>query len=68
MFQEYSATPGEDDQGFDYVLHFYKKTFPGDANTCKWYKVWKSGYLEHGGIVKNDSTQASRMNDSLPYG
>ncbi len=67
MFQEYSATPGEDDQGFDYVLHFYKKTFPEDSTTCKWYRVWKSGYLEHGGIVKNDVTQAARMNDSLAY-
>lgn len=67
LFQEYNGSPGEDDKGLDYVLHFYKRSYPtADSVVCKWFKVWKSGYLEHGGIVKPSA--ASIMEDSLAYG
>lgn len=66
--QAYNDNPGEDNYGFDYVVHFYKKSsFSGDSKTCKWYRIWKSGYLEHGGIVKNEAAQATKMGDSLAY-
>ena len=34
----------------------------------KWFRVWNSGKLEHGGIVKADAAMASKMGDSLAYG
>lgn len=67
LYQEYSNTPGENDRGFDYVLYFFRKTYTNDSKVCKWFRVWRSGYLEHGGIVKNNSTVAGAMEDSLEY-
>ena len=64
--QEYSPAPGTTDSGFDYVVYYYHKSY-GDGKTCKWFRVWKSGYLEHGGVVKNDEDMASQMEDTLAY-
>lgn len=36
-------------QGFDYVLLSVRKKYAG--KTEKWFRMWSSGYLEHGGIV-----------------
>ena len=33
----------------------------------KWFRVWNSGKLEHGGIVKADAAMAAKMGDSLVY-
>lgn len=66
-FQEYSPYPGTTDSGFDYVVYYHHRHFTGDPKVCKWFRVWKSGYLEHGGIIKNDNTQASYMGDQLTY-
>ena len=67
LFQEFGNTPGEDNWGFDYVIHFCKKPFESSDGTksFKWFRVWRSGYLEHGGIVYNDQKIASAMGDSF---
>lgn len=68
LFQEFGNTPGEDNCGFDYVIHFCKKPFKSENGTMKsskWFRVWRSGYLEHGGIVFNDPKHAALMGDSL---
>lgn len=62
--QEYSPAPGTTDSGFDYVVYYFHKSY-GDPKTCKWFRVWKSGYLEHGGIVKNELAAAMQMEDHL---
>ena len=63
-YQEYSPAPGSTDRGFDYVVYYHHKCY-NDGRTCKWFRVWKSGFLEHGGIVKNDESSARLMDDSL---
>lgn len=35
--------------GFDYVLMSVKKKYAGNA--LKWFRLWSSGYLEHGGTI-----------------
>ena len=68
LFQEFGNTPGEDNCGFDYVVHFCKKPFNSEnstVKTSKWFRVWRSGYLEHGGIVFNDPKHAALMGDSF---
>lgn len=65
-YQEYSPVPGMVDSGFDYVVYYQHKVFD-DQKTCKWFRVWKSGFLEHGGIVKFDEAWAATMGDSLVY-
>lgn len=65
-FQEYSPAPGTTDSGFDYVVYYQHKQY-ADSKTCKWFRVWKSGFLEHGGIVKNDAANARSMGDQLVY-
>ena len=60
--QEYSPAPGTTDSGFDYVVYYFHKTYD-DPKTCKWFRVWKSGYLEHGGVVKNEQAAAAQMED-----
>ena len=68
LFQEFGNTPGEDNRGFDYVIYFCKKPFNsenGKVKTSKWFRVWRSGYLEHGGIVFNDPEHAVLMGDSF---
>lgn len=62
--QEYSPAPGTTDSGFDYVVYYFHKSYD-DPKTCKWFRVWKSGYLEHGGIVKNELAAAMQMEDHL---
>ena len=51
-------------QGFDYVTKFGKKSYitdvkPNTAGTevissliYRWYRLWNSGYLEHGGTIE----------------
>ena len=36
-------------RGFDCVRNFVRKKYTGRSN--KWFRLWKSGYLEHGGTV-----------------
>ena len=35
--------------GFDYVLLSVRKKYKGNAE--KWFRMWSSGYLEHGGVI-----------------
>lgn len=37
--------------GFDHVMLFGKRNL-SDGQQCQWFRLWKSGLLEHGGIVK----------------
>lgn len=68
-YQEYSPAPGTTDSGFDYVVYYHHKTYDAvDNKICKWFRVWKSGFLEHGGIVKNDEDAAKSIGDSFEYG
>lgn len=39
-------------QGFDYV-----ESFEMDSSQKKWYRKWKSGYLEQGGMIDNNGSQ-----------
>ena len=41
----------EDMAGFDHVVLFGKRNVPG-SKQCQWFRIWKSGMLEHCGIVK----------------
>ena len=45
----------EHSKGFDIVEHFiYKPIYRSNANGVienKWFRLWKSGYLEHGGVI-----------------
>jgi len=40
----------EDMTGFDHVMLFGKRNAGGGQ--CQWFRLWKSGMLEHGGIVR----------------
>ena len=48
-------------RGFDYVVHYDCKKFSNGS--YKWYRVWSSGMLEHGGIVT--TTNPGQAGDSL---
>lgn len=53
-------------RGFDWVVRYFHKRF-NSGQTCKWFRVWNSGLVEHGGIVKADAKCAAAMGDSLEY-
>ena len=65
-------------QGFDYVTKFGKKSYitdvkPNTAGTevsssliYRWYRLWNSGYLEHGGTIefpKSSEQKTSQVSD-----
>lgn len=52
--------------GFDWVVKYFHSRFNSGA-TCKWFRVWNSGLVEHGGIISADSGCAGKMGDSLVY-
>ena len=42
--------------GFDYVQNFFRRPYPnrtlsGMTMENQWFRLWSSGYLEHGGII-----------------
>lgn len=41
-------------QGFDYIKLFISKTL--DNGTNRWFRLWNSGYLEHGGTINVKET------------
>lgn len=45
-----------DTTGFDHVVLFGKRNVPGSSGQCQWFRIWKSGMLEHGGLVKVDGS------------
>lgn len=49
--------------GYDQVKAFYHVKY--GENTCKWFRIWQSGLLEHGGIVDCNNPSAG---DSFGYG
>lgn len=51
--------------GFDYVQNTIIKKFGN--NSVKWYRLWNSGMLEHGGTisVKNPGASKDSMTDNL---
>lgn len=58
---EYAGDSGSKQSGIDYVLYFNDRKY---NNTCwKWFRVWSSGLLEHGGIV--DTRYPALLGDSL---
>lgn len=58
---EYNDDSGAKQSGIDYVLYFTDKKFTG--NCYKWFRIWSSGLLEHGGIV--DTRYATQLGDRL---
>lgn len=40
---------------------------PGEHYLYKWYRLWNSGYLEHGGIVQCKPVTRSRLEDTDYY-
>lgn len=54
----------KDMTGFDHVVLFGKRN--AAYNQCQWFRIWKSGMLEHGGIVKVDlSAHDCGTNDTV---
>lgn len=45
------------DSGFDCVQKYVRKEYP--SGSVKWFRLWKSGYLEHGGTVYASSAGES---------
>lgn len=62
--QEYSPTQGYTDEGIDYIVAYHQKQF-ANGECVKWFRVWNSGLVEHGGIV--DTRHASECGDQLAY-
>ena len=52
-------------KGFDWVVKYFHRRF-GSSGTCKWFRVWNSGLVEHGGVV-NASDIPDGTGDSLVY-
>jgi hypothetical protein len=50
-------------QGFDCVVKFVRKRY--SDTSVKWFRLWKSGYLEQGGLF--DASEPSG-NDQIFYG
>jgi hypothetical protein len=61
--QKYNKTSIRNMSGFDSILKFVCKRY-GD-NNLKWFRIWKSGYLEHGGIIDINDVKGG---DSVYYG
>jgi len=49
--------------GFDPILKFVCKKYRD--NSVKWFRLWKSGFLEHGGIIDVEYPQGD---DTDEYG
>lgn len=64
-YQEYSPTVGSIDEGFDHVVYYHQVRSKLDSNSMKWFRVWKSGYLEQGGVVSKDKNVAASLGDEL---
>lgn len=68
-YQRYSKYHSSQLNGkFDFVKTFHKKDYgqTDGVKLCKWYRLWNSGYLEHGGVV--DCSDPSKTGDSFYYG
>lgn len=50
--------------GFDHVLRFVIQTFDKNSGQYRWFRIWKSGYLEHGGVVSVNRTIGNDSIDS----
>ena len=50
---DFENLKGVTNTGFDYVVCFHCAKFrlPSGSETIKWFRMWNSGFLEHGGIV-----------------
>ena len=61
--QNYNKTSIRNMSGFDSIKKFVCKRYGN--NNVKWFRIWSSGYLEHGGIVDIGDIQG---NDTDEYG
>ena len=65
-YQDFNVQNGTSQSGFDYVVYFHQHKFTGADDKCmKWFRVWNSGKVEHGGIVKNNANNATIIGDSI---
>lgn len=65
-YQDFNVQNGTTQTGFDYVVYFHQHKFSNIDDKCmKWFRVWNSGKVEHGGIVKNSAESAAVMGDSI---
>ena len=56
--QEFLSHRSESDmEGFDFIDDFQVRKSPEVPGACMWYRHWKSGYLEQGGVSILESTQ-----------
>lgn len=68
-----SHTQYINDQGFDYVREFKRKTTNtklkerDDMKLFKWCRLWNSGHIEHCGIVEVPKYDISSSNESSCY-
>ena len=68
-YQNFNIQNGTSQEGFDYAVYFHQHFFTGSDSKCmKWFRVWNSGKIEQGGIVKNNSDNATKMGDSVIQG
>ena len=61
--QRYNKPSVKQMEGFDKVKRFV--VVNGEGETVRWFRVWSSGYLEHGGIINVEKPVG---NDSVSYG
>lgn len=59
--------------GFDIVDVYFKKPFPnrslsGQVSENVWFRKWKSGYLEHGGIINIEHYKTAEGKIVIPFG
>lgn len=50
--------------GFDFVKQFVKKTYNGGV---KWFRLWNSGFLEHGGIISTSQYEDTLDKVDCPF-
>jgi hypothetical protein len=48
-------------KGFDYIRYSATRVFPGGST--RWFRMWNSGYLEHGGTIVQKSMSPYEANE-----
>lgn len=67
MYPKNYLANGNSSSGFDIVDTYFKKPYPdrsisGEVSEMVWFRLWKSGFLEHGGII---NIEHYRNNDKI---
>jgi hypothetical protein len=73
MYPKNYLENGNISKGFDIVDIYFKKPFPnrsisGEVVENVWFRKWKSGYLEHGGIINIEHYKTDDNRIVIPFG